>query len=61
MVYCHNRLGYGIVCSEATVTVAVGSQGGVGIISREWPEGLIFKSTLSHGPKVVNFKLVAGI
>ena len=58
MVYCHNHLGSDVVCSEATVTVARGDQGLVGMVSREQPEGWIFESTHFHGMNVVSYNIV---
>ena len=33
VVYCHNHLGYDVVNSQATVTMAGGYQGGIGMVS----------------------------
>ena len=34
-IYCHNRLGYDVVCSKKTVIAAEGDQGGVELALRE--------------------------
>ena len=46
-VYCHNRLGYDVVLSQATVTMDGGYRGGGGVILvlQERLEGWIFEST----------------
>ena len=60
-VYCHNCLGYDVVCSEATVAKAGRTQGGgVGLVARELIEGWIIKSTRFHGPNLVRCKVISG-
>ena len=34
-MYCHKRLGYNIMCSQAVGNMAGGVQGGVGLVVRE--------------------------
>ena len=58
-VYCHNRLGYNIVCSYSVVTADIGSQGGVGVVMREQPEGWIIESMRFHYQNLVSCKIVS--
>ena len=52
-VYCHNRLGYDIVYSKATVNTTGGFQGGVGLFSLKRIEEWIVESTRFHGLNMV--------
>ena len=51
--YCHNRLGYKVVCSLETTTEAGGVQGGVGLVVQERPNGWSVELTRFHGLNVV--------
>ena len=37
--YCHNRLGYDVVCSLVVTTATGGAQGGLDLVFRERPKG----------------------
>ena len=38
-VYCHNRLGCNFTCLAARPPSAGEAKGGVGMVTREWPDG----------------------
>ena len=59
--YCHNRLGYDVVCSLSITTAADGAQGGVGLVVWDQPQGWSIESTRFRGPKLVICKVVTGI
>ena len=60
-VYCHNCLGYNIVCFQAVVSAAMGAQGGgLGLVTRERSEGWIVKSVRFRRTNVVIYEIVSG-
>ena len=59
--YLHNCLGCDVACSMAHPSSARGSQGGVGMVTRERPVGWDINSTRYHGPNVVSYKIVTGL
>ena len=50
--YSHNHLGYDVACLAAQPSSAGGSQGGVGLVTRERPVGWGIESMRYHGPNV---------
>ena len=59
--YSHNRLGYDVTCLAERPSSARGSQGGIGMVTRERPIGWGIQSTLYHGMNVVICKIVTVI
>ena len=59
-VYCHNRLGYDIVCSPAWIASNGGVQGGVGLVLWDRPTGWSFELMCFHRPTVVSYKVITG-
>ena len=51
--YCHNRLGYDVVCSPGVTTDTSGAQGVVGLVIREQPQGWSVDSMRFYVPNVV--------
>ena len=59
--YLHNRFGYDVTCSVDWPSIYRGSQGGVGLVTREKPFRWGIESTRYHRPNVVNCKIVTGL
>ena len=60
VVYFKTQLWYDVVFSRVATTVAGGSQGGVGLVLWERPEGWGIYSTCFHGPNVVICNILSG-
>ena len=58
--YFCNWFGYKILCYPACPDSAGRAQGGVGLVSRDWPMGWSLESTRFQVPKVVSCKVVIG-
>ena len=58
--YCHNRLGYNMVCSLAITTNSGGVQGGVGLVFQDQTKGWSVESTCFHKKNVVSCEIVSG-
>ena len=58
--YSHNRLGYNVICSTVRPSKVGGSQGNVGLVSRDRPNTWDIESTHFHRPNVVICKIVTG-
>ena len=58
--YYHSQLGYGMTCSAVRPSIAGGAQGGVGLVTRKWPDGWGIKSTRFHSPNVVSYEIITG-
>ena len=54
------RLGYDVTCSKAHPYRSGGSQGGVGLVTREHTNGWGVESTRFHRPNVVGCEIVTG-
>ena len=59
-LYSHNHLGYNVTCSKAHSYSNGVAWGGVGLVTREWPDGWGIESTRFHGPNVVSCEIVTG-
>ena len=58
--YYHNRLEYNVTCMKERLSSAGVSQGGVGLVTREWTNGWGIESTRFHGPNMVSSEIVTG-
>ena len=58
--YCHNGIGYNVVCLPAATTASGGEQGGVGIVVQERPKGWSVESTRFHGSNMVSCEVISG-
>ena len=54
----HNQIGYEVTFSAACPSSAGGAQVGVGLLTRERPNGWGIESMRFHGPNVVSCKIV---
>ena len=59
-VYCHNHLGYDVICSEETVTVSRGDQRGFVLVSRKQPLGVDCQVNELLGLNTVSYEVVDG-
>ena len=50
--YSNNCLGYGMTCLMARPSIVGGSQGGIGLVTKERPVGWGIESMRYHGPNV---------
>ena len=59
--YCHNRLGYNFVYSQAVVISSTGYQGWVGILVRERLELWSIELTRFQGTNMMSCEIVSGV
>ena len=59
--YSHNRLGYNVNFLAARPSSNRGTQGGVGLVTRERPVGWGVESTHYHGANVVSCNILTGL
>ena len=60
-VYKNRCLGYYVACSWAVPTVDGGVKGGMGIITRDRPEGWDIESMQFHGQNMVIYRTISGL
>ena len=59
--YCRNLLGYEVTFFAAQPTSSGGSQGGVGVVTRERPFGRGIYSTHYHRPNMASCEIITGL